>query len=414
MNATKWTHYAALFIGWAFCLPTMMLGYELCKNYGYGTAVAMVMLGNAILFSLSLIMIHLSAQLRISTLAVALKVFGPRGKILFTLTMVALMIGWFAINLDAMSSSISLVGLSITGYSIPIWIVNITMGLVMSACSLVFFNSMGSVAVIMLLPFVATIIFALTRTSVHYDFLQLLLPGNVGYSIAGLAFVIAYYFTLIIDLPTFTQSAYSKADAIKGLFVTLIIGVPLIEFIGVVFAISSPFESLAEKILTGGVIWKLWIMLCFMASTWFANWGNLYSAMISLKTVFTRYRPALFTLLFGAMGTALACTGLSSQLERVLDIMGILMSGMGAIIIAWYVTVLFRRCAQNSNSAFIAWFMGVMTGLMNACKIFQLTQSALIDTALVASGSYMLLMAGATLTGFMKKTKFCYKEMGGL
>lgn len=403
MNTSKWTHFAALFLAWEICVPTIMVGYELCKSYGYGAALATILVGNILLFSISLVMIHLSTRLRIPTLAVAIRIFGTRGKAIFTFTMVSLMIGWFAIQLDAMSGYITLLGSSIIGYSVPTWIINLVMGFIITASAATLLNNISIFAMVMLLPFTVTIVLALMKTSMSYNSFFAFSPSTFGTKLAGIALVLAGDLAFIIDLPTFIRNSRSKADAVKGLFATFIIGVPLIELIGIFFAVSASSGTLTEKLLAGDVTWKVWVTLCFIISTWLTCVGNLYSAMVSLKTVISRYSTALFISFGGIMGTILACAGVSERFGGTLDVMGIFMTSMGSIIILWYVTIL-RKWKENSLIAFIAWATGFICGLANAFGIFSLTQTALIDAGLIASSSYIFLNLGAWLVGS------CYKK----
>ena len=115
----NWRQYAAIFVGGSLCLPILMIGYQLCKQYGPLAAAAAIGIGNIFLFLLSIIMINITMVCRQTTLGVARQVFGRWGVPVFGCVMVGVMLGWFAIQLGIIATNISLLVTSYVGFAIP-------------------------------------------------------------------------------------------------------------------------------------------------------------------------------------------------------------------------------------------------------------------------------------------------------
>jgi purine-cytosine permease-like protein len=101
----SWLQLTSIQVGGSICLPVMMVGHVLSKNYGLYTALIAIMLGNLVLLTLGLAAASIGAKARKSTVEQAAFYFGDQGSAFFALLMICCMLGWFAIQLDLMHES---------------------------------------------------------------------------------------------------------------------------------------------------------------------------------------------------------------------------------------------------------------------------------------------------------------------
>ena len=74
-----WFELASLEIGGAICLPVIMVGHAVAKQYGMSSALAAILIGNGLLLILALISVHLSAISKKRTAENAVIYFGEMG-----------------------------------------------------------------------------------------------------------------------------------------------------------------------------------------------------------------------------------------------------------------------------------------------------------------------------------------------
>jgi len=122
-------------------------------------------------------------------------------------------------------------------------------------------------------------------------------------------------------------------------------------------------EHLAEVLAlsSDGVVWKIWVMAFLILAGWTTNNANLYSATVSLQTLIPGLTETSRTLILGFLGTFLACFNFLDNLILVLDLIGILLGSMGAVIVFHYA---FKQQKEKQENI-IAWISGIIGGFIS-------------------------------------------------
>ena len=207
--------------------------------------------------------------------------------------------------------------------------------------------------------------------------------GPPSLMLAGISLVIACTIGLVVDLPTSVRAARSARDAYIGLALTLLVGVPLVEIVGLLFGvIGSSGSTLLEQLLVGGHLWQLVASACFIVSEFLANLSDLYSAAVSLQTAYNAVSFSQSVLITGCLGTLVTCLGVAENMANLLELMGICMISMGIAIIGAYVS---GPGTSIRTVSWLAWAVGIIGGICSYWGIGGYTGSPLIDASLCAA-----------------------------
>jgi cytosine permease len=134
-------------------------------------------------------------------------------------------------------------------------------------------------------------------------------------------------------------------------------------------------------------IWNLWIAAFIILSGWATNNLNLYSSAVNLETLWKKSSERSRTWLIGISAIFLACFDLLSRFEIVLEIMGVFIASMGAVIISRYTieqVFCYQVTPKDQSWHLIAWSIGIMLGFLGIAGI-SMTGVSLLDSMIGAS-----------------------------
>lgn len=133
-------------------------------------------------------------------------------------------------------------------------------------------------------------------------------------------------------------------------------------------------------------MWNIWVAMFLVLAGWTTNNLNLYSSAICLQSIKKGLSETSATLCMGFAGTFLSCFNLLEHLEFVLDMMGIFIAGMGAVVIARYLIAQYFGApltSRDHSKCLAAWTIGLAFGF-NSIFGYSLTSIALLDAVLGA------------------------------
>ncbi len=347
-----WKKLITIQAGGAICLPVFIIGHALAKTYGIYSAILAIFIGNLFLLSMGSVFAASCAEHKKSTAECAVEVFGSRGKKLFSLVMIFSMVGWFAIQLNIMSSSLE----SFIGPDFNL-VLNLSLGAIITLVGIKGMRSLDILASLSMPVLILTIFYALYLASQN----PIIANEPEELTFGGISLVLACGIAAIIDLPTFFRMAKTKKDGIIAACLLFGCVLPLIESIGLYLFMHAEGENLVQVLAqeTSPLLWKIWVMAFLILAGWTTNNANLYSASISLKTYAPKIESHKGIILIGTAGMLLSCMDLLENLGLALDIMGIVLASMGAVIV-FHFGFGESKC-ENQNIAI--WSLGVLYGL---------------------------------------------------
>ncbi len=386
----NWWQLSSIQIGGAICLPVLILGQTLSQTYGFVPAVICILIGNAILLLLGLAAAKMSYENRGTTVENALEYFGEKGVAIFAATMAISLLGWFGIQLNMMSLGVMDLLSMDAAQPMKIILLNISLGLIATATALYGIRALNLLANISLPLLFAMIGYAL-YTAENKD---IPIPQH-SFSLAGVSVVIAMSIAVVIDLPTYFRHACSAKDGMVSILIIFGIATPLLQIVGVLLAYGTAGGTILDVLKReNATLWNLWVSLFLVLAGWTTNNLNLYSGVVCLAVILKKHSKTSLTLLFGLLGSLLACFNLLNHLEFVLDIMGVLVASIGVVIITRYLIMQYmglKITSQDQKLHFLAWLLGVIIGFLSMAG-FSLTSIAVLDSSLGASLGTLLIL----------------------
>lgn len=350
----NWKKLLLIQAGGVICLPVFIIGHALAKNFGIYSAILAIICGNLLLLAMGIVLALPSVTHRKSTAETAVDVFGLKGKELFSGAMVISMIGWFAIQLNIMTSAFQ----NMLNPEMIICL-NIVLGIAITLVGIKGMRSLTLLATFSMPFLIITILYALYSVS---DYPMITTEQEV-ISIGGFSLVLACGIAAVIDLPTFFRLAASKKDGLIAVCLLFGFVLPLVEGVGLYLFMHAQREHLAEVLAlsSDGIVWKIWVMAFLILAGWTTNNANLYSATVSLQTLIPGLTETSRTLILGLIGTFLACFNFLDHLILVLDLIGVLLGSMGAVIVFHFA---FKQ-QKDEKENIIAWISGITCGFIS-------------------------------------------------
>jgi cytosine permease len=210
----------------------------------------------------------------------------------------------------------------------------------------------------------------------------------------GISLVIATAIAAVIDLPTYFRHARSAKDGLISVVLIFAIAIPAIELVGVYLATYRGGESVIDILKGTNPLWNFWIAFFIVLAGWTTNNTNLYSGVISLEFIWPSSSSCMRTWAVGVAGTLLACCNLLDHLELILDLVGIGIGSMGAVVIISYMFITKDvKCLSTIHQRYHlgAWGLGAALGTSSIVGLFSVTSIAVLDAFLGASVGTLLL-----------------------
>jgi purine-cytosine permease-like protein len=316
---------------------------------------------------------------------------------MFALTMTFSLLGWFAIQVNMMSLGVLDLFSMDSGGTYTASIMNIILGVLITGASFYGIRGINLLSDISMPLLFITMGYALfTREE------SVVVPAQT-FSFAGISLVIAMSIAVIIDLPTYFRHAKTCRDAYVSISIIFILVLPFLEILGVYLSSGSSAEGILEVLKRqDGLWWNGWVAAFLILAGWTTNNLNLYSGVASLEFLFKRSSKTVCTLAFGGVGTLLACWDVLAHLGFVLDVMGIFIASIGAVVIARYFLSHFKNMEISESHLkwhFLAWTLGIVCGFVS--MIYGVFTSIPVLDATIASSACTILFI--TLLMFKKQ-----------
>lgn len=393
IHQQNWGQLSAIQIGGVICMPVLMIGQTMIQHYGFVSSVVAVLIGNAILFLLGLISVRMAVGNRKTTMQNAVEYFGAEGVNFFSLAMVLMLIGWFAIQLNMMTLGVmDLFSLDPASTTISNAL-NISLGVIITLVALYGVRGITILANLSLPLLIATIAYATyTADSIPPEATSL---EKFPLTYEGVSLVIAMAIGCIIDLPTYYRHAKSVKHAYISVAIVFGVCLPLLEIIGVYLASSNPdgtFLDIFKR--SNSTLWNFWTASFLILAGWTTNNVNLYSGVVCLEMLIKKCPGYLLILGFGVLSTGLSCLNLLTHLDVVLEIIGISIGSMGGLIFTRYLISQVRGLhvtEQDHSLHLIAWSIGIAVGFISWMG-YSFTGISVLDATFAASLATILVL----------------------
>lgn len=388
MTVLNWKQLASIEVGGAICLPVIMVGHKLCAAYGWPSAILGILLGNALLLLMACATVFMSAEHRLSTPENAKKYFGENGAKLFALLLLMAKTCWFALQLNMMVLSIQEI------FQISAMLpITIGLGICILAVAmhgLKALSALSSISMPILVITMAAAMYLADQRGEAMDFDRL--------SFGSISIAIGAAITAVIDMPTYFRHVKSTKDGLTAVLILFAVAIPIIEGVGVYLAYHNPAETVVATLMKPNTfLWNLWILFFMLLAGWTTNNTNLYSAAVCLGAICKNIKEKACLAIIAICGTCLALAQVLDHFGLFLQMLGIFVGSMGAVILTNYISQATPKIAVSLS----AWGLGVAFGLMNLFQMLSLTPIAVLDAYLIAT---LLTLLGRGYEAFNYRT----------
>ncbi len=385
MSEQNWLKLTTIQLGGAVCLPTIMIGTILVQHHGVVPACLAIIAGNLFLLLLALITAKMALENRKTTMENAKEYFGPLGGALFACVMAISMTGWFAIQLNLITLSVLKI-FNTAGEGGLFLLVNSLIGAMITATAMKGMRSLSLLSDLSAPLLVGTLGYAVfSRQGGGLDL-------SLAFNASAVSLVIAVAIGVVVDLPTYFRHAKSAKDAYLSITLLFILIIPLIEGAGVLLSARFLHGDIIEVLKgDGGTFYTLWIALFLILAGWTTNATNLFSSVASLKAVVPRLSEGSSALIAGGAGSLLGCLDALRHFEKILELMGVAVTAMGAVVMIRYIT---GRKQASFLINFFSWGAGATVGIFTLFGLGNLTSIPQFDAFLMAIAAVLILPGG--------------------
>lgn len=389
---------AMIITGIGATLPMFTLGTQIAGAQGLKTSVGIVFLACGLVAVLGVFTSIVGARCRLSTYQVLAFSFGSRGAQLVNLMLAVMLIGWFATTADMLGGAVQHAIAGLAGREHPKAPYTLAALTLMTLTGIFGFRVMEGFVRITV-PLLTALMGYVVWLAISRDGLAPALSRAGDHSLSSLdalSSVIGAIVLTAVLAPDLTR--YARDDRNARLSVLgVAIGFPAALLLAAIPASICGRKDLMDVMTLLGIPGIAIVIL--VISTWTSNTSNLYSATLTLATLF----PGRSTRTLGFWGAIVAlgaaAGGIADYFIPLLIVLGILSAPLAGVYVVDFFILRGGRYAADQidqlpavrGGALAAWGLGAVCGLVATYSGYSLTRIPALDSILVAAIGHALL-----------------------
>jgi cytosine permease len=389
---------AMVITGIGATLPMFTLGTQIAGAQGLKLTVGIAFLACSIVGVLAVFTSIAGARSRLSTYQILAFSFGIRGARFVNMMLAAMLIGWFATVADMLGAAVQQASAAMFGQAWPKWPYTLAALVLMTLTGIFGFHVMERF-VRVTVPLLTALMGYVVWLSVSRHGIATALARAGDHSLStvdALSSVIGAIILTAVLAPDLTRYARNDRNAMLSVL-GVVVGFPAALLLAAIPAAIYGKHDLMD-VMTLLQIPGIAIVV-LVISTWTSNTANLYSATLTLATLF-RGSSTRRLGLWGALAALVAAiAGVADYFIPLLIGLGIVSAPLAGV----YVTDFFvlREGAYDAGrlselpavrtSALAAWLMGSAVGLTETYAGHALSGIPAVDSILVTALGHALV-----------------------
>jgi cytosine permease len=363
-----WASVAAVWFGFPMILTNAVFGGVIVYGLGFTQGLIAILLGNLVLLGYVGALSHLAGSTGRNFAIVAKSTFGQRGYVIASGFLSTIVVGWFAFQTGLTGSTLH----TTLGWNEQVVIV--TAGVLYIAVTFIGIRALAILGMIAAPMFLVLGAVAMALASAHHGLAHI--TSFTGHGTGSVAMTIGAAVTITVAgfadsgtmTPDFTRWARSGKQAAYASFTAF----PVANFIamaagGVIVAGGAATDPATNGGDFLGILVTHGSALTVIAVAFvFINLGSvcthcLYNGAVGWSHI-SSSRMRLLAVILGVIGVAVAVAGVWTLFAAWLNILGIFVPPIGAVLITDQ--ILLRRRAEGRSpvpvrpTAFLAWLAG--------------------------------------------------------
>ena len=377
MQKLNWKELTSIQAGIYICVPAVMAGHFLCHSFGFKGSLLSIICGSLILWAVGLAFAKMSVYHKMVLVNLVKLYFGSNGAKIGGVAFAVSLMGWFALQMEMMTTSITTIFPQIDG-----WFINLILSVLITVnvlCGMDGMKKISNLSVPFLICMMAYIIYRI------YDPLKSIGPSS--WDFLGIPMVISFSIAGIVDAPTYFCNSRSLKDSYIATSIVYLLLLPFMAFVGVFIAsysIENNFISAIHSI--GGSGWGIAVSLFIVLAGWTTNNGNLYSASIAIAPCSDSLSFEKRSVMLGVLGFLMTFFHGLENLENFLCAICIVVGALGAALFArfsFYRFVYNPLSIKEQQFYQILMVIATILGIFAQLKILTLTGFGFLDSFLI-------------------------------
>jgi cytosine permease len=388
---------AMVITGIGATLPMFTLGTRIAGAQGLKMAVGIAFLACGIVGVLAVFTSIAGARSRLSTYQILAFSFGIRGAQFVNMMLAAMLIGWFATVADMLGAAVQQAGAAMFGLAWPKWPYTLAALVLMTLTGIFGFHVMERF-VRVTVPLLTALMGYVVWLSVSRHGVATALARGGDHSLStvdALSSVIGAIILTAVLAPDLTRYARNDRNAMLSVL-GVVVGFPAVLLLAAIPAAIYGKHDLMD-VMTLLQIPGIAIVV-LVISTWTSNTSNLYSATLTLATLF-RGSSTRRLGLWGALAALVAAiAGVADHFIPLLIGLGIVSAPLAGVYVVDFFVLSERYAASRLSelpavrtSALAAWLMGSVVGLGETYAGHALTGIPAADSILVTALGHALM-----------------------
>ncbi len=358
-----------LMIGYGLFPSTINAGGIIAASFSFTDMILVFLVGNTILFIYALLLALIGTREGLTLHELSKRIFGKKGYRITSTIIFISQIGWFGIGITLLANPI------IHFFNIESWLVKyiiiIVIGFSMTTVALYGVKSL-KIASIIAIPIVLCAGILIILFSIQGgewgNWSPDKPPQNKLTFFEGVTIVIGTFISGATLIPDFIRWSKNRKHTIIVVFFTFMINqmfllmIGGIAYSGVDGNLFDQFDGSITIFSTLMIMGLGWLgFLALFSNVWTSNDNSLYASSLAASSIYN-VKKRKMVLILGISGTLLAPIFNSNTFVLFLNLLGIMIPGIGIIAIIYYFW--FYKLTDDENNyhleAILAWVMGII------------------------------------------------------
>jgi cytosine permease len=391
---------ALVIAGIGATLPMFSLGTQIASAQGLRTTFIIVLSSCLLVSVLAAFTSIVGARRRLSTYQILIDSFGTRGAQLINILLAVMLLGWFAMTADMLGGTVQNAVGALYGHFWPKWLFTGGVLAMMTATGIFGFHIMERFVritvplLLVLMIYVVCLSIERNGLAVAWD-----LRGDHALSaIDAVSSVIGAIVLTAVLAPDLTRYARNDRQALLSVL-GVAIGFPAALILAAVPAAIYGRHDLMDVMVLLQI--PVVALLVLIISTWTSNTSNLYSATLTLATLFRKHSTRVLGLWGALFALAAATGGIAGYFIPLLIGLGVVSAPLaGVYVVDFWTQPRTTALAAFRMSALASWGLGSAVGLLETYSgVPALTRIPALDSILIAAIAQGLMNTRARRAG---------------
>jgi len=351
---------AAVWTGFPLVMIGAFVGGETINLLGFMRGMEAIVVGNLILAVYVAFLSALAAKESKTFGLSAKQLFGPITAKVVSITLSTLVVGWFAVQTGLAGKGV----VQLTG--LPAWCSTLLIGIVFIIMSLSGMRILKPLSIISILLFTVVGIISLIINFSHGGIQPMVAFQPDSHHVVSFGVGLTMVISCFIDSGTltadFTRWSKTPSQAVIASLCAFPFGNMIPMLLGgiVVASQNSSNGDFSHLLGQWGPLMAAFGAFFFVVNCSSVAVHGLYNATAGWSALFPLpFKPMTITL--GIIGLILAISGITNWLTNWLELLGILVPGIGGAIMGWMIA---RTNHYVPKTLALAWILSILTGFI--------------------------------------------------